>query len=406
MQISDELRGKYLIIKAYGKLDVTWADHFATTLRKHIHQGNHNILIDASEMIFLSSAGIRSLMTIYKELLNVNGTFQLFAPTEFVKKTLETSGLQIWLNNGLPADLPASPVDSDKKTFSTEVYVLNQNATLEISTPAKWRPWQQVKPEDIVLLDFPKTAFAIGIGSAAENANEARSLFGEFLAIAGNVVYQTPDENTRPDYLLSEGNFVPHLQTIQALYCNGEMSHLIRFSPENHGTVFPISEIAEMAIQYTQSSTVGFVILGEIDGLVGVNLIRSPGEIEVENSMQFPEIRDWLSFCGERLYAGQQALLFGVATRISQDSEVKYLSPSGQNQQLFLHVHAAVFPYQTLQNGQIELISSIAKFFNGPPPQALLHLVDDSRPSVGLGQSSLLRGACWCAPIKNQEVQL
>ncbi len=71
---------------------------------------------------------------------------------------------------------------------------------------------------------------------------------------------------------------------------------------------------------------------------------------------------------------------------------------------LAAHIHAAVFPYQPLQNGKIELESAIGKFFNGPPPLSVMHLADDDRPVVGLGESALIRGACWFSPLQNPEV--
>jgi hypothetical protein len=68
------------------------------------------------------------------------------------------------------------------------------------------------------------------------------------------------------------------------------------------------------------------------------------------------------------------------------------------------HIHAAVFPHQPLPNGKIELEPSVRKFFNGPPPQAVMHLAEDIRPVVGLGESALIRGACWFGPVVNPEV--
>ena len=40
---------------------------------------------------------------------------------------------------------------------------------------------------------------------------------------------------------------------------------------------------------------------------------------------------------------------------------------------------------------------------NGPPPRAVMHLLEDTRPGAGLGESALLRGACWFAPLSNPE---
>jgi anti-anti-sigma factor len=407
MQIAHEHRGNYFLAKVTGKLDITWADHFTSTFLQHVRQGKHNILVDASQLTFLSSAGIRSLIMVYKELKTVNGSFQIVNATEFVTRILNTSGLQVLLATGLPSDFPDADTTISRPSLSaTEVFTLNADAALNLSVHAAWHPWEKVDPLAIMKLDFPKTVFAIGIGSAAGQPEETRALMGEFLAIAGNVVYQPPDEDSRPDYLLSEGDFVPQLYAVQALLCQGEMSHLIRFAPDKDTTVFSVSEIAEMAMHHAGSNAVGFVVLGEIDGLVGASLIRSPGLIEHGEKVQFPEIRNWLSFCGERSYFNQQALLFGLAVRSSDNASLKLLPPTPQYKHLHTHIHSAVFPYQTLQNGKIELHDSVKKFFNGPPPLGLLHLVNDSRPLAGFGQSSLIRGACWCAPINNQEVLL
>ncbi|MDZ7743408.1 MAG: hypothetical protein U5Q03_17140 [Bacteroidota bacterium] len=70
------------------------------------------------------------------------------------------------------------------------------------------------------------------------------------------------------------------------------------------------------------------------------------------------------------------------------------------------HMHAVVFPHQPLQNGKLELRQQINKFFNGPPPKTLMHLIEDNRPVRGLGESTFIRGAMWCSPIKNTEEAL
>jgi len=71
---------------------------------------------------------------------------------------------------------------------------------------------------------------------------------------------------------------------------------------------------------------------------------------------------------------------------------------------LAAHIHSAVFPYQPLQTGRIELSATIQKIFNGPAPLAVMHLVTDDRPVIGLGESALVRGAAWFGVLQNPEV--
>ncbi len=401
MQLTHQIRGRYLLIDAQGRLDATWADYFTDALMSHVRDGHHDLILDASGMAFLSSAGIRALLKIYKELIAVQGSFRIVGTTAFVKQTLSTSGFEIWLAEVLPDDLPveASPASAQ----SSEHYLLNAAATLTLTRHAAWLPWQKSDANSVQTLTFPTDTFALGIGSAAESSAMAREQFGEFLAVAGNVVYQPPTEESRPDYLLAEKTYIPAMQCLQALVCRGEMAALLRFVPSDQTPFFPIAALLQMILKQSRKMMAGFVILGEIEGLVGASLIQSPGLLSADKSFSFPEVKEWLSFCGERVFAHQQVLLTGVVKdRDNHDDPL--LPPLPSHPELAAHIHAAVFPYQPLQNGNIDMAVSVQKFFNGPPPLAVMHLVDDNRPAVGLGQSALIRGACWCAPVQNPEV--
>ena len=178
------------------------------------------------------------------------------------------------------------------------------------------------------------------------------------------------------------------------------MGHLIRFAPTETTLFYTLSALLTNILDQTGGKPTGFVVLGEIEGLVGTALIRSPGRIGKKRDIAFPEIRDWLTFCGERSYSHQQALLAGIVSKTG----ATFLSPFPSAPDIAAHIHGAVFPYQPLPNGKIELESAVAKFFNGPPPLAVMHLTDDDRPVVGLGESALIRGACWFGALQNPEV--
>jgi len=190
------------------------------------------------------------------------------------------------------------------------------------------------------------------------------------------------------------------MQCLQALVCRGEMAALLRFAPSDETPFFPIAALLQMILKQSRKMMAGFVVLGEIEGLVGAALIQSPGLLSADESFSFPEVKEWLSFSGERVFAHQQVLLTGVVKDRDNHDDPPLPSHPG----LAAHIHAAVFPYQPLPNGNIDMAASVQKFFNGPPPLAVMHLVDDNRPAVGLGQSALIRGACWCAPVQNPEV--
>ncbi len=406
MQLTHEQHGSSLYIKANGRLDASWAEFFTDALLTHIRHGHHSLVLDVAEMPFLSSAGIRAMLRVYKELRTVNGELTVVNATSFVANTLITTGFQSWLSEepyNYNAQAQAQAQSQAEKGTQAEIdentFPVSPGASLVIDRVTNWQPWQVVTQDKIRHISFSPTDFALGIGCTAEQSNTQNSGYGEFLVVAGHVIYQPPEEKLRPDYLLAEGNFSPELLVIQSMVCRGEMAFLTRFAPDILHQAYSISHLAEMVLNKTQSAAVGFVILGEIEGLVGATLIQSPDKLTHDQVIGFPEIRNWLSFCGERAYSGQLALMFGIVRNGDPDSNGSNTKQSTASH----HVHAAVFPYQPLQNGMIDLAGSVDKILNGPPPMAVLHLINDTRPLASLGESSLTRGACWYAPIKNPE---
>ena len=400
MQLTYQQRGTYLLVQADGRLDASWADDFTDALMERIREGHHRLIVDASRIMFLSSAGIRALLRVHKALSAVQGSLQLFNPTDFVRQTLETSGFAVWLIPALPDDRPGEA--PAPRTDGCQEYALDPQAALRLTRHAAWRPWQVIADDALRPLTFARDVFALGIGSAEANPAAARGRLGEFLAAAGNVVYQPPSEESRPDYLTAEKEYLPALQCAQALAWQGPMAHLLRFAASDEKPFFTVTDLLDMIFERC-GTTAGFVILGEIEGLVGATLIRAPGPAEAARTFDYPEVKQWLSFSGERIFAHQQALITGVAEKRRADHD-PLMPPISSRPDLAAHLHAAVFPYQVLPNGCIDLAVAVGKFFSGPPPLALMHLIDDTRPAVGLGQSALIRGACWFAPIQDPEV--
>lgn len=404
MEIKTEQIGKYLVVTASGRLDATWSEYFADVFLKYIRTGDHHLIVDAAAIGFLSSAGIRSLVRITKELNSVRGSFGIVHATDFVSKTLEATGFGSWLVDSLPADLqPLMQPKSVGGDFKQELYRLNSRRPLQFAVTDAWQKWGSIDPSKATVLTFSPDTFALGIGSTSMRTDESTSQFGEFIAVCGNLAYLAPEEKLRPDYLLSLNNFIPEILAVQALSIQGDMSHLFRFSPGDEKPAVTVSELAGQALAVSGSTVAAFVIIAETGGLVGANLIKSPGEIGAEPLGNTMTIRDWLSFSGEKVFGGEQSVIFGLVAQASEAENKPWLRQLPSKPGLFAHMHALVFPYQPLPNGNIDLKQQVDKFFSGPPPMALMHLIDDNRPVMGLGESSFIRGACWCAPLKGKE---
>jgi hypothetical protein len=63
------------------------------------------------------------------------------------------------------------------------------------------------------------------------------------------------------------------------------------------------------------------------------------------------------------------------------------------------HIHAAAFPYRPVPRGELPFAAAVANTLALSTPNAVLHLMADTRPFEGVGETDLARGACWMGPL-------
>ncbi|MDD4872772.1 MAG: STAS domain-containing protein [Kiritimatiellae bacterium] len=410
MQFETTIKGNCAVLKVTGRLDAAWADHFHGAVQETIRDGHHHVQIDASGLEYLSSAGIRSLLRIQRELAAVKGSFGIIHASTFVADTLRLSGLQQLMLS--------EPEHSEKETMRCEAvapcvevqpvpgicfekHPIATKGRITVRRNCRWKPWQPVHNDDAVEISFTRNVFGLGIGAPGKDVDDARTRFGEFIAASGHLVWLPGDGEDTPDYLEQAERFVPRLQVIQSLTGDGDFSHLLRFSPEKKGNFLNLSDLFLQILQTTQSNAAAMIGLVEVEGLVGAAISRSPGLIQAtDRPADFPEIRNWLRFCGERIHRQAQALVVAFLSRDPAHVSVSDLSPLPSRPGIRAHAHAVILPYRPLQQGILELEPSVRAVFEDNEPIGLLHLIEDDRPAIGLGQSAFIRGACWCAPFQ------
>lgn len=412
MKISQIPRERFLEVVVEGRLDATWAGPLLDALRGALRNGQHHIRLDAAALEYLSSAGIRSLLQIHRELQGVQGSFGIRRATPFVAETLSMSGFGQLLESGDADRIPAAGVGTaapaaevaTREGVTIESMCLSPDAELALQRVGQWHPWQPVTGQPWREVAFPEARLALGIGAPGGDGGGVRERLGEFLSAAGCVAYLPGDGCQAPDYLVGAEQYVPRLALLDGLVLEGDFSHLLRFAPEEPGARLPLSSLAGQALDTLGADAAGFVMIAEVEGLVGASLSRSPGLIDAAaRPAEFPEIRDWLVFCGERAHRAEQALVVGAVCRRDDHALAEMLPAVPSAPGLHCHAHAAVFPFRPLAQGRIEARQWVRKLFETGAPKAIMHLLEDDRPVLGLGQSAFVRGACWCAPLKVKE---
>jgi hypothetical protein len=201
--------------------------------------------------------------------------------------------------------------------------------------------------------------------------------------------------------MVSSGDLVPELKTLYGLRCEGDFSHLLRFEVSTPTNAIALTDILRTALEVTNAPVIGLAMIAESGGLVGAALRRSPAAESA--AFKYPEIREWLSFSTERLYARSLALVAGIASSSASGCLASFLRPLGAGTDFFGHFHAAAFSYHPLQKGEIDLKSTVTALFESEKLQGVLHLLTDDRQAAGPQQSEFVRGACWISALSGDQ---
>ena len=406
MQITEHPGAEQVELKLAGRIDATWAEHLSAAIEKSVRAGTHRVILNFAGVEYISSLGIRVLVMQYKLLKSVKGSLEITHPSDFCRNILTTVGLSELMAADAAAPVKTEAVRARKETrggATYEVYPQPVSKPLECSLvgdPQKLGSTgydeAQCRP-----LAFAGGTFGLGLGAFGQGYGDCEGRFGEFLAAGGcAIALPTSDPHSLPDYVVEQGGLVPQVETLYAISGKGDYSMMVRFDALSDGPgKIALSELVATLLDLNSAASIAFVILAEAAGLVGATLRKSPARQPL--SHELPAVRDWLSFTTERTSEKKLALFVGVAGRDMQGEAEKFLRPLKSGASITAHIHAAAFPYRPVPRGELPCAKTIADVLAASSPAALLHLMADSRPFEGVGETELARGACWTGPLNS-----
>jgi anti-anti-sigma factor len=92
MEISTKKENQALILSLKGRLDAVTSPEFETASFSAVDKGDVTILIEMSDIDYISSAGLRSILALMKKLKALQGRLILFAMQAQVKEVFSISG--------------------------------------------------------------------------------------------------------------------------------------------------------------------------------------------------------------------------------------------------------------------------------------------------------------------------
>jgi anti-sigma B factor antagonist len=95
LKIEKEDYKRATVVSVVGRVDSSNAAELDGKLKEVLNDGRFNIVLNLSEVSYMSSAGLRALVSALRECKKHRGDVRLSAPSERVAEVLDLAGLTV-----------------------------------------------------------------------------------------------------------------------------------------------------------------------------------------------------------------------------------------------------------------------------------------------------------------------
>jgi anti-anti-sigma factor len=92
MEISIRQQARAIVVVIKGRMDAVSAPTFENTLADHMAAGANHVVVDCGALEYISSAGLRSLLSTAKTLRTRNGELVFVGIKDMVREVFEITG--------------------------------------------------------------------------------------------------------------------------------------------------------------------------------------------------------------------------------------------------------------------------------------------------------------------------
>jgi len=200
------------------RLDAANGPALERQLTDYVAQGARHLRLNMSRVEFMSSAGLRVLATVFRQLKDLGGSMQVVNAHPNAARVMELAGYGSLLQSDAP----------DEAVAATDIYETD-SARLEVFPMAGHN--YQVTPADgsPCVVDSRNEGFPLGFGVGQVAVESDGDLLppGLFLRI-GSLVFHQNSVMTSPDYLQASGLLKPEIRANDGLFMAGGPSIMMR----------------------------------------------------------------------------------------------------------------------------------------------------------------------------------
>jgi anti-anti-sigma factor len=382
-------------IRLSGRMDALSAGKVQDALMALVDAGERRLLADLSEVPYLSSAGIRALLIVQKQLHGSSGELILVGARDLVRNVLETAGLiSLFTLVDDPSELapPSSSTDDSDQGVAIEKEGIALRLLSRDAAPGRLRIIGDHRPlaraayreGDVCAELLEMGSYAIGVATNGDRFGDYSHLFGEAVLMDGNFFVLPGVRNPRVDYVLRDwSGSMGSLQFLHGLYFSGDFRHRVQF--DGRERPIDLERLRRVLFALVDADLFGIVLVAESRGHLGMALRRSPvaGSLEEEGSIfDVERFADWFDFSLEPADPGALLAITGLLARDRRrlPPELAELFPNQGN----LHLHALVMQRGHLSRQAADFERELQRILANQLPEKVCHLLPSTSLRAGL----------------------
>ena len=417
MNIKSERKNGILVVALEGRLDAFEAANLGKELETLLKEDDHYLVLDMVGAQYLSSGGIRVLLSTQKKLANKKGHVSLCGLMEYPAQVLKMAGMDSMFptynsvdeavnHSSLLKNMKRSEKDwqqlpsySRNNTSFHVFHVTDSAATLKTVGNLTKVINATLEPDDIRQRCFSEAEYSIGLGALGGSLEDCLPLLGEMMTSGGIMVWLPTDGNDTPDFFIPQkdtGEVVIHTGLNLAL--NGEFNDIMLVGNAAGSTPVTISGLYEAIFDIARErktancSLVSVAMIADLDVLYSSGIKISPikKHAPVNNGLiTDPEnIAQWMDVNTEPKSPGRTMVSFGLGLDLTSDlsrlskaalDNAFYMHPANTgDKKMLLHNHGVVFECMQWQN-VFNLDSEIRRIARQGEFVDMRHLLDTTR---------------------------
>jgi anti-sigma B factor antagonist len=377
MDIISEREDGVLTVIPHGRFDGEGAGVFGEYIRSVLEDDDCNIAVGMAGVPYISSGGIRIILSVKKQMKKRGGDLVLYSVSEFPVKVLETSGLDgvfrifddrnsalkyFRCNSGFNIIEDLAVRQKRRPGYSLTIeHISAKKPDMHVSGSIMDLLNSRICESDVVTRDIMGADYSLGLGAMGDCKEDAMVRMGEFVTLKNTIAWFPTDESGLPDYftVVSSSPGVCYYSGYSA-GVRGRFNEIVTITPDDpvggitaEGVSEEIFALAEERGKHF-SGIACVVIWGILSEFSGRRIKKSPlkgNGPENRLRVDHPDNRkEWFIAGSVPEYRGKTMLAFGVLAKRDivspgvEDSDlIERIIPRGYGGNIFRNIHGVVF---------------------------------------------------------------